>query len=361
MVQRCYHLGVPSVLSSISERFWIVRGHGYVTKVIGNCFGCKRRIQQPESQIMAPLPACRVTVGRFAFEHTGVDYFGPFAVKRGRANVKRWGCLFTCMKIRAIHIEVAHSLETDSFLCAFFRFVARRGSPSEIYSDNGTNFVGAATNVKAALERWNQTKIRSRLLDKGTNWHFGTPDCSHAGGIWERMIRTVRQILFHLLNEQSLDDETLMTFFAEAEKVINDRPIVKVPSNGEFSSLTPNDLLLRNRNPCFSPDDMSTRDFYSARWKQCNYLASIFWKRWLKEYVPLLRLRQKWHQPHRNLRVGDLVLLAERSSPRGEWPKAVVEEVFPGSDGMVRQVKIRTAKGSFMRDVGKLCLLEGSD
>ena len=310
---------------------------------------------------MAPLPAYRVTTGACAFEHVGVDYFGPFYVKRGRAQVKRWGCLFTCLKIRAIHIEVAHTLETDSFLCAFFRFVARRGSPQELYSDNGTNFVGAEENVNAALAKWNQDKIRSKLLDKGTNWHFGPPDCSHAGGVWERMIRTVRQILFHLVKEQSLDDETLCTFFAEAEKVINDRPIVKAsPNNGGLASLTPNDLLLMRRNPSFSPDNASTKDIYAARWKQSNYLAGVFWKRWLREYLPLLRLRQKWLKPHRNINVGDLVLLVEKS-PRGEWPKAVVEKVFPGSDGHVREVVVRTAKSSYTRDVRKLCLLEACE
>ncbi len=147
------HMGLGTVISAISEKFWIVGGNKYVKKVIGKCFDCKLWNQPPEQQIMGPLPECRVTVGWFAFEHTGVDYFGPFYVKRGRAQVKRWGCVFTCMKIRAIHLEVAHSLDTDSFLCAFFRFVARRGPPKELYSDNGTNFVGAQDNVTAALKK----------------------------------------------------------------------------------------------------------------------------------------------------------------------------------------------------------------
>jgi hypothetical protein len=158
-----------------------------------------------------------------------------------------------------------------------------------------------------------------------------------------------------------MDDETLCTFFAEAEKVINDRPIVKAsPNNGGLASLTPNDLLLMRRNPSFSPDNASTKDIYAARWKQSNYLAGVFWKRWLREYLPLLRLRQKWLKPHRNINVGDLVLLVEKS-PRGEWPKAVVEKVFPGSDGHVREVVVRTAKSSYTRDVRKLCLLEACE
>ena len=354
------HLGPSSVLSAISEKFWLVGGHNYVRKIMGKCFQCKVRNQAPESQVMAPLPAFRVTAGGFPFEHTGLDYFGYFIVKRGRAHVKRWGCLFTCMKTRAVHIEVAHSLDSDSFLCAFIRFVSRRGAPLELYSDNGTNFVGAKSDALAAMERWNHNKIRSELLEQGTNWHFGTPECSHANGVWERMIRTVRQVLFHLAYEQSLTDETLSTFLVEAEKVINDRPIVKLSSDNAFSTLTPNHLLLRRRNPSVSPDESSTKAFYRAQWKQANYLASVFWNRWLKQYLPQLRLRQKWHMPHRNIQVGDLVLLVEHS-PRGEWPKAIVEEVFPGTDGVVRKVLVRTAKSTYKRDVRKICLLEGAE
>ena len=355
------HMGAGSVISAISENYLIIGGNRYVKKVLGNCFNCKVRKQAPETQIMAPLPECRVTAGGFAFEYTGLDYFGHFLVKPGRATVKRWGCLFTCLKTRAVHIEVAHGLDTDSFLCAFFRFVSRRGPPAEVYSDNGTNFVGATENVVAALKRWNQDKIHSQLLGKGTNWHFNPPDCSHAGGVWEHMIRTVQQILFHLTNKQELDDDTLNTFLIEAEKVMNDRPIVKGScESDELQSLSPNDLLLGRRNPSLPPDDASTRDIYNARWKQTNYLAGVFWNRWLKEYLPLLRLRQKWHKPHRNIQVVDLVLLVERC-PRGQWPKAIVDKVFPGSDGVVRQVLVRTSTSSYMRDVRKLCLLEGSE
>ena len=176
------------------------------------------------------------------------------------------------------------------------------------------------------------------------------------------MIRTTRQILFHLINEQSLTDETLLTFVVEAEKIINDRPIVKKSSEPDgLSSLTPNDLLLRRRNPCFPPDDLCKRDIHNARWRQSHHLADVFWKRWVKEYLPLLRLHQKWHKPHRNIQVGDLVLLVNERCPRGAWPKAIVEKVFPGSDGVVREVLVRTANSSYLRDVRKLCLLEATE
>ena len=96
---------------------------------------------------------------------------------------------------------------------------------------------------------------------------------------------------------------------------------------------------------------------YAAHWQQSNYLAEVFWQRWMKEYLPQLRLRQKWHKPRRNIQVGDLVLLVEKC-PRGQWPKAVVDKVSPGEDGVVRKVVVRTANSSYTRDVRKLCLLE---
>jgi hypothetical protein len=175
-------------------------------------------------------------------------------VKCGRGREKRWCCIFTCLTIQAVHLEVAFSMDSDLFLCAFFRFVARRGVPHDVYSDNGTNFVGALDNFQHALERWDQNKIHSKLRSKGSNWHFGPPEAHHPGGAWERMIRSVRQVLFHLMSEQTLTDEALLTFLAEAEKVLNDCPIVTAVSDVDaFAALTPNDLILGRQSPSLPP------------------------------------------------------------------------------------------------------------
>ena len=97
----------------------------------------------------------------------GIDYFGPLKVKYKRGTVKRYGCVFTCLAIGAIHIEIAHDLSTDSFIQAVSRFVSRRGPPKELFSDNGTNFRGAEAEVKQMLQNWNQTKILDRLRKQG--------------------------------------------------------------------------------------------------------------------------------------------------------------------------------------------------
>ena len=357
------HVGTSQTLAAIRQQFWIVKGPSTVKNIINECIPCRRRSQPPGRQIMAPLPQARVTPGEPPFSSVGVDYFGPLKVKYKRGTVKRYGCVFTCLAIRAIHIEIAHDLSTDSFIQAVCRFVSRRGPPKELFSDNGTNFRGAETEVKQMLQNWNQTKILDRLRKKGIQWHFSAPSASHTGGVWERMIRTIRKNLRALIGERVVDDETLLTVMCETEKMINDRPLLRQCDDPrDLSALTPNTLLLNYRNESTSANLSSSTHHPRERWKQAQKLADEFWKRWLKEYLPSLQERQKWLTPKRNLQEGDIVLMMKEDSPRGQWPLAIVEETFPDSNGHVRQVIIRTANQSrFRRDIRKLCLLERSE
>ena len=156
--------------------------------------------------------------------------FGPMLVKSRRSQVKRYGFVFTCLAIRAVHIEIAHDLTADSFIQAFTRFVSRRGSPIEVFSDNGTNFKGADSEIKTALEHWNPDRIDNCLRRCGIRWNFNHLHASHAGGVWERMSHSIRKILRSLLGTQIVNDETLLTLMAEVEKILNDRPLIPPPS-----------------------------------------------------------------------------------------------------------------------------------
>ncbi|XP_028405230.1 uncharacterized protein LOC114527733 [Dendronephthya gigantea] len=159
------HCGLEYVLSVLRERFWIIRARVLIKSVLNRCFDCKKRQAPVGEQKMADLPTDRVTAGKPPFTNVGVDCFGPFMVKLGRSHAKRYGVLFTCLTI-AVHIEVANSLDTDSFLNAFRRFVARRGLPEEIRSDNGTNFVSGNHELRKAIKAWNQEKINGFLLQR---------------------------------------------------------------------------------------------------------------------------------------------------------------------------------------------------
>ena len=184
------------------------------------------------------------------FSIVGIDYFGPMLIKHGRKTERRYGCLFSCLTTRAIHIEISHTLETDSFLSAFHRFIARRGCPSKIYSDNGTNFRGAEAQLKHLLAQINQEKVSNDLSQQGCDWIFTPPTASHRGGVWERMIRSVRRILRSILGSQLVTDEVLSTVMAEVEKILNGRPLTKLTDDpNDQSALTPAHLLLLKDNP----------------------------------------------------------------------------------------------------------------
>lgn len=129
--------------------------------------------------------------------------------------------IFTCLTIRAVHIEVADSLDTSACINVLHCFISRRGQVSIIRSDNGTNFVGAEKELREALENLNQSEIEKTMQMRGIKWIFNSPAASHQGGIWERQIRTVRRILGALLKEQTLTDDSLQTLLCEVESIIN--------------------------------------------------------------------------------------------------------------------------------------------
>ncbi|XP_028413086.1 uncharacterized protein LOC114535945 [Dendronephthya gigantea] len=213
------HSGLEHTLSLIRERYWIINGRSTVKNIIGKCHSCRKRQSPVSQQKMADLPRDRVTPLKPPFTYTGVDCFVPFAVKRGRSTVKRYGVLFTCLTVRAIHIEVASSLDTESFINALRRFVARRGQPEEMRSDNGGNFVKGEKELRQAVNDWNQTQIHEALLQQHVKWTFNPPAGSHHGGVWERCIRTVRKVILATLKERQLDEESLNTLMCEVESV----------------------------------------------------------------------------------------------------------------------------------------------
>ena len=221
------HLGQESVLSSRRERFWVVKGRSAVRHTLKKCLDCQRRKVPTAEQFMAKLPADRVNPHEPLFTYVGVDYFGPIEVKQGRSHVKRWGCLFTCLTVRPIHVEVAHSLNTDTMINALRRFINLQGYPKEIGSDCGSNFTKADKELKDAVDEWNQQRISGFCTQRGIEWIFNPPGASHMGGPWERMIRSVRKILRALLKEQVVCDEVLSTVLTEATNILNSRPLTR--------------------------------------------------------------------------------------------------------------------------------------
>ena len=214
--------------------------------------------------------------------------------------------------------------------------MARRGKPEEMRLDNGTNFKGGSRELIETIKQWNHNKLNAFCLQKEIRWRFYPPHASQMEGAWERPIRTVRKVLSGLLKEQVLDDEGLQTLLCEVESIINGRPLTKVSDDPrDVAALTPNHLLLLKSNNSMPPGVFSKSNCCGKRrWKQVQYLADIFWKKWTKEYLPTLQRQQKWHDVKRNLSKDDIVLVVDGTMPRGCWPIATIE-TKPGKDGLV--------------------------
>jgi hypothetical protein len=274
--------------------------------------------------------------------------------------LKRWGVVFTCLTVRCVHLEVVDSPDTDDFINALRRFVNRRGCPSDIYSDCGTNFKGATTELQEFIRKLDRTKINSFATTHEIRWHFNPPAAPHMGGVWERMVKSVKEVLTAITNDQVLTDPQFSTVLTEVESILNNRPITSASDDVEdLEALTPNHILLGLHHKWSAVADTDDRDVLSRRkWRQVQGVSHSFWKRWKAEYLPTLMERSRWSEQVPNLQNGQLVLVRDDSLVKGKWDLARVVKVLPGDDGVVRVAEIRTKSGNYTRPVAKLLRLE---
>ena len=177
-----HHPGKQHLLSLLRQEFWITKGRSIVNTVTRQCVSCQRRKSAPMEVKMADIPIDRIKMSTPLFYQTGVDFFGPIEVKILRSRIKRWGCIFTCLMTRAIHLEVAPSLSTDDFINVLERFINRRGNPDVVRCDCGTNFQGATNELKRELEVIDQLKIDESMRRKLVGWKYNPPSAPHMGG-----------------------------------------------------------------------------------------------------------------------------------------------------------------------------------
>lgn len=331
-----------------SHGFWIIGCSSIVSSLLSKCVICRKLRSQTQIQKMADLPSDRLEDVP-PFTYCGVDLFGPWYIKESRKVLKRYGVLFTCLSSRAIHLETANSLDTDSFINALRRFVSLRGPIRHIRCDQGTNFVGTETEFRNAMSELDFDQIRQYLLDGNCDFvqfKMNVPSASHMGGIWERQIRTVRNILSTLLSQlgTQLDDESLRTLMAETTAIVNSRPLTVENLNDPLSlePLTPNHILTMKTNVILPPPGQFMRnDIYSRkRWRRVQFLVNEFWNRWRKEFLSNIQARQKWIAPKRNLRIGDIVLIKDDNLARNLWRLGRVCDVYKDNDSLVRKVKL---------------------
>ena len=347
--RKIQHMGRRSTLAAVREAgYWMINGASTVKAEIRNCVTCAKLRRPTESQMMGNLPKERLEQSP-PFTHVGMDVFGPYLVKDRRSIVKRYGLIFTCLYSRAVHIEMLDELSTDSFINALRCFTAIRGHVTTLYSDNATNFTGAKNLFNKELDRVTDARVRQHLLDNKIDFKTNSPDASHQGGCWERLIRSARAVLNGMAHQykERLDSQTLRTAFYEASCILNNKPLTATDiGSPDESIVTPNQLLTMKRGttPAPPPGVFNNAEIYgNVRWKKAQQFAEEFYRTWKSEYLSQVTKRQKWTAKERNLTVGDVVLLKEESLPRNSWSLAIIRAVHKGDDEQVRNVTLQLA------------------
>lgn len=365
--QRTLHGAPQQMLQMLRQQFWIFNGRRLAQSIYHACTTCFRYRFKAIKQLMATLPTARTTPGR-PFKTCGVDYMGPVGVasRTGRLPVitKAYVCLFICFATRAIHLELVSDASTAQFMQALRRFIARRGPITDIWSDNGTNFVGANSFLKNIAQKqqiWADGKVAQTFNIK---WHFIIPNAPSWGGLWEAGVKSVKKHLIRVIGAQNLTFEEYATLLAQVEACVNSRPIAPLSDDpNDLNALTPGHFLVGEnlvtlQEHCNLADE---RVGYLKRWEMVQQLYQNIWKRWHSDYISSLMLRAKWRGEHRNLQTNDLVVIYEENLPPSRWRLGRVIEIYPSKDGLVRAVKLRTKDGEYVRPITKLGLLLLSD
>lgn len=357
--RRFYHGNHATVINELRQKYWILSLRNSVKKVLHKCQWCRVRRMKPQMPPLGDLPAERLHHHAHPFTCTAVDYFGPMHVTIGRRKEKRWGALFTCLTTRSIHLEMTPSLSTSSMIMALRRMAARRGSPRVMYSDNGTNFVGADRELKMEAQKMKREELIEAAEREGIIWKFIAPGAPHMGGAWERMVRTVKVALTAVLNERSPPEEVLHTLLTEVEHTVNSRPLTHISADPtDEEALTPNHFLIGRSCGAAVLGEFNDRELIGkADWKTAQRLADHFWQRWIKEYLPTLMVRKLGKDDSTDPQKGDIVIIGDASLPRNTWPRGEVVKVYQGPDGRTRIVDVRTAGGVLRRPTSRLIIV----
>lgn len=363
LLVKFYHLtymhgGVQLVNSAMKQNYWIIGAKTVIRRELKNCVICARFRSEFSKQIMADLPSARVHPGR-AFNKCGTDFAGPFLIspRRGRGvkPLKMYVCVIVCFTTKAVHLELVTDLSAQSCVAALKRFIARRGKPVEIFSDCGTNFIGAKNYLKACTLK----TFGSYLTNEGVKWTMNVPSAPHFGGLWEAAVKSMKFHMKRVIGSQILSQEEFSTCLAEIEAVLNSRPLVPASEDpNDFSVITPGHFLIGfelKRVP--EPDLTSERIPIRERYKLITQISQSFWKSWSKDYLTQLQVRNKWKVPSTDLRVNDLVLIKDDNSPPLKWKMARVIKTFTGTDDRVRSVNLKTVSGELKRPIHKLVRL----
>lgn len=353
------HGGVGLTMTNVRSRYWIPRLRRLVKRVRKSCHGCKKMTATAYANPPPGVLPLTRTQGVNPYQVIGVDYAGPLQYRASKQREgKAYVLLYACSLTRGVYIDLRPTLETTDFLSSLKRFIARRGRPERIYSDNGGTFIGAAKWMRIVMK---DEKLQGYLAANEIKWQFNLSRAPWWGGQFERLIGLIKAALRKSIGKGLLWWKELEEVLLDVEITLNNRPLGYIEDDIQLPILTPNSMLLLNSNilPELSTDHIEDGDL-RKRAKHLKKCKEAVWKRWSKEYLRNLRERHlattKRHgkQPA----IGDVVIISSDDRKRGEWPMGVIEHLIVGKDGVVRAAKVRTAKSLLERAVQQLHPLE---
>jgi len=246
------HAGLNLTLAVLHQQYWIIGARDAVRFYIKNCVVCTRHAANTQQQFMGNLPTLQVTPSR-AFQTCGTDFAGPFLIRpdlsRSKVTSKAYLCLFVCFSTRAFHLEVVSALTTEAFLATLRRFVSRRGRPTDIFSDCGTNYVGANKELQSLLSlvqsQGHNYQVSSLLASQEITWHFNPPGVPHFGGLWEAGVKSVKFHLNRIMSSSRLTFEEFSTVICQVEACLNSRPLTPFSNDpNDLTALTSGHFLI---------------------------------------------------------------------------------------------------------------------
>lgn len=358
-----HHAGPLALLAAVRGEFWPVNGRSLCTKVYRDCIVCFKARPKSIHQRLGDLPSERVTVAP-PFYSVGVDFCGPFHIHyriRGKPPTKTYACIFVCFVTKAIHIEVASDLSTASFMGAFRRMIATRGLPAKVTSDNGTNFVGANTELHELYNLLQSNELNTAIQDycvvNRVEWKFIPPYSPNFGGLHEASVKLFKYHMRRSMGTAKLTYEQLQTLVKEIEAILNSRPLTPISSSpDDLQCLTPGEILIGRPLTALPAPSITDRPPLDA-WKHLEFIRCTFWKRWSKDYLRSQQQRYQWPQKMSSIKIGDMVMLVDDNLPPLYWRLGRITNFFPGEDGFIRVVQVKTAKGNTTRGITKICPL----
>ncbi|XP_058813142.1 uncharacterized protein LOC131677376 [Topomyia yanbarensis] len=370
LVAQHYHLkllhgGGRVTLAAIRQEYWPIQGRRVVNSVMRNCFRCARAAPVPAKQQTGQLPLQRITPSR-PFSVTGVDYAGPVYIKpihKRAAPTKAYLSIFVCFVTKAVHIELVSDLSTPAFLSALRRFIARRGCPAHMHSDNGKNFEGARNELHALYQLLQKEKttreIATHCANEGIQWHMIPPKAPHFGGLWEAAVKVAKKHLYRQLGNAMLSFEDMATVLAEIESAMNSRPLTPLTEDpNDLAVLTPAHFLIGTSQSALPDADVSQMPIGRLdHYQRLQHRAQQFWYQWKTEYLQEMQKNNKHIAPNTAFQPGRLVVVVDEFLAPVKWSLARIISTCPGPDGLTRVVELRTSKGIIRRPITKICLL----